>query len=103
MHGTGLISAIAAMLAGGTVITLEKLHFDPIETLDAIHQWKPANFTIVGTDTDGTISFDINNAGDHNVTNFIPSTPYNGTPVMVLTPANLQAADYPNRGVFFCK
>ena len=48
MHGTGLISAIGAMLSGGTVITLEKLHFDPVETLDAIHQWRPANLIIVG-------------------------------------------------------
>jgi acyl-CoA synthetase (AMP-forming)/AMP-acid ligase II len=48
MHGTGLISAIGAMLSGGAVITLEKLHFDPVETLDAVHQWRPANLIIVG-------------------------------------------------------
>ncbi len=48
MHATGLISAITAMLAGGTVITLEKPSYDPIELLDAIDRWKPLTLVIVG-------------------------------------------------------
>jgi fatty-acyl-CoA synthase len=48
MHGTGLLTAMAAMLAGAAVITLENKHFDPVETLEAIARHKPAFMTIVG-------------------------------------------------------
>jgi fatty-acyl-CoA synthase len=48
MHGTGLLTAMAGMLAGGAVITLPSLHFDAVEMLEATDRWKPANLTIVG-------------------------------------------------------
>lgn len=48
MHATGLISAIAAMLAGGTVITLEKPQYDAVELLDAVDRWRPQSLAIVG-------------------------------------------------------
>jgi 3-oxocholest-4-en-26-oate---CoA ligase len=48
MHGTGLLTAMAAMFAGASVITLETMHFDPIETLETIARRKPAFMTIVG-------------------------------------------------------
>ncbi len=48
MHGTGLLTAVAAMLSGGAVITLEQLHFNPVEMLEAIHRWKATSLTIVG-------------------------------------------------------
>lgn len=48
MHGTGLLTAMAAMMSGGAVITLENKHFDPVETLRAIHRHRPAFMTIVG-------------------------------------------------------
>jgi fatty-acyl-CoA synthase len=48
MHGTGLLTAMAGMLAGGAVITLPSQHFDAVEMLEAIDRWKPANVTIVG-------------------------------------------------------
>ncbi len=48
MHGTGLLTAIGAMLAGGAVITLPSLHFSAEEMLDVIDRWKPGSLTIVG-------------------------------------------------------
>jgi fatty-acyl-CoA synthase len=48
MHGTGLLTAMGALLGGGAVITLPSLHFDAVEMLQAIDRWKPANLTIVG-------------------------------------------------------
>jgi len=48
MHATGLVTAVTAMLAGGTVITLEKPQYDPIEVLDTIDRHKPLSLAIVG-------------------------------------------------------
>jgi len=48
MHGTGLMTAMGGLLGGGAVITLPSLHYDPVEMLQAIDRWKPANLTIVG-------------------------------------------------------
>lgn len=48
MHGTGLLSAVGAMLWGGCVVTLTGKSFDPIEMLEAIHCHRPNALTIVG-------------------------------------------------------
>ncbi len=48
MHGTGLLTGMGTMLAGGTVITLEGAAFDPIELLDAVDRHKPQTLVIVG-------------------------------------------------------
>jgi fatty-acyl-CoA synthase len=48
MHGTGLFTAMAGILAGGAVITLTDGHFNPVEMAQAIDRWKAANLTIVG-------------------------------------------------------
>jgi fatty-acyl-CoA synthase len=48
MHGTGLLTGMGAMLAGGCVITLESPSFDPIELLVAIDKHKPQSLVIVG-------------------------------------------------------
>jgi fatty-acyl-CoA synthase len=48
MHGTGLLTAIGAMMGGGAVITLESRQFDPVEMLTAIDRHRPAFLTIVG-------------------------------------------------------
>jgi 3-oxocholest-4-en-26-oate---CoA ligase len=48
MHGTGLLTAMSAMMGGGAVITMESKHFDPVEMLTAIHRHRPAFLTIVG-------------------------------------------------------
>jgi len=48
MHGTGLLTAMGAMLAGGSVVTLEGETFDPHELLRAIDRWRPASMAIVG-------------------------------------------------------
>ena len=48
MHGTGLLSAMGAHLAGGCVITLESASFDPIEMLEAIDKHKPQVLVLVG-------------------------------------------------------
>jgi fatty-acyl-CoA synthase len=48
MHGTGLLSALRAMLAGGSVVTLTKDTFDAEELLDAIDRHKPQHIAIVG-------------------------------------------------------
>ncbi|MBT5202066.1 MAG: acyl-CoA synthetase [Gammaproteobacteria bacterium] len=48
MHGTGLISAIGAMSAGGTCITLPSRRFVPEQALQAIHRHSVSAVTIVG-------------------------------------------------------
>ncbi|WP_374574545.1 acyl-CoA synthetase [Phenylobacterium sp.] len=48
MHGTGLLTAMGAMLAGGCVITLEGAAFDPLEALVAIDRHKPQTLVVVG-------------------------------------------------------
>jgi 3-oxocholest-4-en-26-oate---CoA ligase len=48
MHGTGLMTAMGAMLSGGCVITLEGETFDPEELLVAIDAHKPTSMAIVG-------------------------------------------------------
>ena len=48
MHGTGLLTAMGAMLAGGCVITLEGETFDAEELLRAVDAHKPASMAIVG-------------------------------------------------------
>jgi len=48
MHGTGLLTGMGAMLAGGCVITLESPSFDPVELLHAIDKHKPQSLVIVG-------------------------------------------------------
>jgi len=48
MHGTGLLTAMGAHLAGGCVITLTGEHFDADEMLQAIDRHKPQSLVIVG-------------------------------------------------------
>ena len=48
MHGTGLMTAMGAMLSGGCVITLEGETFDPEELLAVIDAQKPTGMAIVG-------------------------------------------------------
>jgi acyl-CoA synthetase (AMP-forming)/AMP-acid ligase II len=36
MHGTGLLTAMSALVAGGTVVTLGSAHFDADELWDAV-------------------------------------------------------------------
>jgi 3-oxocholest-4-en-26-oate---CoA ligase len=48
MHGTGLLTALGAHLAGGCVITLTGESFDAVETLEAIDRHRPQSLTIVG-------------------------------------------------------
>ena len=48
MHGTGLLTAMGAMLGGGSVVTLEAESFDAEEALRAIDRHKPQTMAIVG-------------------------------------------------------
>ncbi|HEY3800337.1 MAG TPA: acyl-CoA synthetase, partial [Caulobacteraceae bacterium] len=48
MHGTGLLTAMGAMLGGGSVVTLEGETFDAEELLRAIETHKPQSMAIVG-------------------------------------------------------
>jgi fatty-acyl-CoA synthase len=48
MHGTGLFTAMSAILAGGAVITLPSLRFDPLEMIEATARWRAGAWTIVG-------------------------------------------------------
>jgi fatty-acyl-CoA synthase len=48
MHGTGLLTAMGAMLGGGSVVTLEGETFDADELLRAIDRHKPQSMAIVG-------------------------------------------------------
>ena len=48
MHGTGLLSSVAAMTHGGTCVTLTAHSFDPDEALAAIERHRVTGMTIVG-------------------------------------------------------
>ena len=48
MHGTGLLTAMGAHLAGGCVITLTRPSFDAEELLAAIDRHRPVSLSIVG-------------------------------------------------------
>jgi len=48
MHGTGLLTAIAALAAGGTVVTLENPHFDAAEMWAAVDRHRIQQIVIVG-------------------------------------------------------
>jgi fatty-acyl-CoA synthase len=48
MHGTGLLTAMGAHLAGGCVVTLEGETFDAKELLVAIDRHKPQTLVVVG-------------------------------------------------------
>lgn len=48
MHGTGLLSAVSAMMSGGTCVTLPSKHFEPALALEAIERHKVTTVTIVG-------------------------------------------------------
>ena len=48
MHGTGLLSSVAAMTHGGTCVTLTQQSFDPDEALAAVERHGVTAMTIVG-------------------------------------------------------
>jgi acyl-CoA synthetase (AMP-forming)/AMP-acid ligase II len=48
MHGTGLLTAMGAMLGGGSVVTLEGETFDADELLRAVDKHRPQTIAIVG-------------------------------------------------------
>jgi len=48
MHGTGLLTAMGAILAGGSVVTLEGETFDAEELLRVVEKHKPQSMAIVG-------------------------------------------------------
>jgi acyl-CoA synthetase (AMP-forming)/AMP-acid ligase II len=48
MHGTGLLTAMGAMLGGGSVVTLEGETFNAEELLRAIDRHRPQSMAIVG-------------------------------------------------------
>ena len=48
MHGTGLLTAMGAMLGGGSVVTLEGETFDADELLRAVAKHRPQTIAIVG-------------------------------------------------------
>jgi acyl-CoA synthetase (AMP-forming)/AMP-acid ligase II len=48
MHGTGLVSGLSALIAGGTVVTLETIHLDPSELLRAVDKHRVERIVIVG-------------------------------------------------------
>ena len=48
MHGTGAFNAFTALTVGGSVVTLTKHSFDPVELLDAVQDKQVNNTAIVG-------------------------------------------------------
>ena len=48
MHGTGLLTSMAALMGGGCVVTLDSATFDPIELWDVAAKHKATNMAIVG-------------------------------------------------------
>jgi len=48
MHGTGAFNAMWNLVLGGSVVTLEGRHFDPVELLDTVERLKVNSMSIVG-------------------------------------------------------
>ncbi len=48
MHGTGLFNAVSNLMLGGSVVTMQGRHFDPIELLDTVEQYRVNSMSIVG-------------------------------------------------------
>jgi len=48
MHGTGLLTSIACLAGGGSLVLLEQSSFDPVECLEAIERWQVNGLAIVG-------------------------------------------------------
>ena len=48
MHGTGLFNALSNLMVGGSVITMEGRHFDPVELLDTVEHERINSMSIVG-------------------------------------------------------
>ncbi len=48
MHGTGLLTSVAALSMGGTVVTLTHPSFDPAELWEAVERHKVTSLAIVG-------------------------------------------------------
>jgi fatty-acyl-CoA synthase len=48
MHGTGMLMAMATMLSGGCVVTLDGDHFDPAQLWEAVDRNRVASIVIVG-------------------------------------------------------
>lgn len=48
MHGTGLLTSIACIAGGGSVVLLEQPSFDPVECLEAVQRWQVNGLAIVG-------------------------------------------------------
>ncbi|MFP5576787.1 MAG: AMP-binding protein [Acidimicrobiia bacterium] len=66
MHGTGAFNAFTALTVGGSVVTLTKSSFDPVELLDAIQDKQVNNTAIVGDAFARPIlaALDAHNAGE---------------------------------------
>jgi fatty-acyl-CoA synthase len=72
MHGTGLLTAMGAHLAGGCVITLEGETFEAREMLEAIDRHKPQTLVIVGDSFGRPILNELNaNPGKYDVSSVI--------------------------------
>jgi acyl-CoA synthetase (AMP-forming)/AMP-acid ligase II len=48
MHGTGLFNALSNLMVGGSVVTMEGRHFDPVELLDTVERDRINSMSIVG-------------------------------------------------------
>ncbi len=48
MHGTGLFNAFSTLMVGGSITSMVGRHFDPIELLDTIEQYRINAMSIVG-------------------------------------------------------
>ncbi len=48
MHGTGLFSALSNLMIGGSVVTMDGRHFDPVGLLDTIQAERINSMSIVG-------------------------------------------------------
>ena len=48
MHGTGAFNAMWNLTLGGSVVTLEGRHFDPVELLDTVQRHRVNSMSIVG-------------------------------------------------------
>lgn len=48
MHGTGLLTTVSGLAMGGTIVTLTKPSFDPVELWEAVERHKVTALAIVG-------------------------------------------------------